>query len=159
GAHSAVRTSLGIAFGGGTYQRLFYVADVVARGPTVDDGVNVALDDVELLVVFDMKGPGRVRLVGTIRAESAEEREREWTFDDIGRRPIDRLGLEVEQVNWFSTYRVHHRVADRFRAGRAFLLGDAAHVHSPVGAQGMNTGIGDAVNLAWKLADVLRGEA
>jgi len=60
-------------------------------------------------------------------------------------------------VNWFSTYRVHHRVADRFQKGRAFLLGDAAHIHSPVGGQGMNTGIGDAVNLAWKLAAALRG--
>ena len=62
-------------------------------------------------------------------------------------------------MNWFSTYHVHHRVAARFRAGRAFLLGDAAHVHSPVGGQGMNTGIGDAVNLAWKLAAVLNGGA
>jgi len=62
-------------------------------------------------------------------------------------------------VNWFSTYRVHHRVADRFRDRRAFLLGDAAHVHSPVGGQGMNTGIGDAVNLAWKIAAVLRDSA
>ena len=62
-------------------------------------------------------------------------------------------------MNWFSTYRVHHRVAARFREGRAFLLGDAAHVHSPVGGQGMNTGIGDAVNLAWKLAAVLNGGA
>src|SRR5260370_26483860 len=58
-----------------------------------------------------------------------------------------------------STYRVHHRVAARFRQGRAFLLGDAAHVHSPVGGQGMNTGIGDAVNLAWKLAAVVNGGA
>jgi hypothetical protein len=62
-------------------------------------------------------------------------------------------------VNWFSTYRVHHRVAQSFREGRAFLLGDAAHIHSPVGGQGMNTGIGDAVNLAWKFAAVLKGEA
>jgi len=62
-------------------------------------------------------------------------------------------------VHWFSTYRVHHRVADSFRQGRAFLLGDAAHIHSPVGGQGMNTGIGDAVNLAWKLAAVLKGRA
>ena len=62
-------------------------------------------------------------------------------------------------MNWFSTYHVHHRVAARFREGRAFLLGDAAHVHSPVGGQGMNTGIGDAVNLAWKLAAVLNGSA
>ena len=62
-------------------------------------------------------------------------------------------------MNWFSTYHVHHRVADQFRKGRAFLLGDAAHIHSPVGGQGMNTGIGDAVNLAWKLAAVLQGRA
>jgi FAD binding domain len=62
-------------------------------------------------------------------------------------------------VHWFSTYHVHHRVADRFREGRAFLLGDAAHIHSPVGGQGMNTGIGDAVNLAWKIAAVLNGRA
>jgi hypothetical protein len=62
-------------------------------------------------------------------------------------------------VNWFSTYRVHHRVADYFRRGRAFLLGDAAHIHSPVGGQGMNTGIGDTVNLAWKLAEALHGQA
>jgi 2-polyprenyl-6-methoxyphenol hydroxylase-like FAD-dependent oxidoreductase len=59
-------------------------------------------------------------------------------------------------VNWFSTYRVHHRVANHFRGGRAFLLGDAAHIHSPVGGQGMNTGIGDALNLAWKLAAVMQ---
>ena len=57
---------------------------------------------------------------------------------------------------WLS-YHVHHRVADHFHAGRVFLLGDAAHLHSPVGAQGMNTGVGDAINLAWKLAEVLRG--
>ena len=63
------------------------------------------------------------------------------------------------KVNWFSTYHVHHRVAARFREGRAFLLGDAAHIHSPVGGQGMNTGIGDAVNLAWKLAAVLKADA
>jgi len=69
------------------------------------------------------------------------------------------MQLGAAQVNWFSTYRVHHRVAPRFREGRAFLLGDAAHVHSPVGGQGMNTGIGDAINLAWKLAAVLKGEA
>ena len=70
-----------------------------------------------------------------------------------------RLGITVERVNWFSTYHVHHRVAEAFRKGRAFLLGDAAHIHSPVGAQGMNTGIADAVNLAWKLAAVVQGAA
>jgi hypothetical protein len=69
------------------------------------------------------------------------------------------MGIDIERVRWFSTYRVHHRVADRFRHGRAFLLGDAAHIHSPVGGQGMNTGIGDAVNLAWKMAAVVHGRA
>src|SRR5262249_51115068 len=63
------------------------------------------------------------------------------------------------RVNWFSVYRVHHRVTAHFRRGRAFLLGDAAHIHSPVGGQGMNTGIGDAINLAWKLEAVLAGRA
>src|SRR5262249_40688145 len=65
----------------------------------------------------------------------------------------------VTHVNWFSSYRVHHRVADNFRRGRVFLGGDAGHVHSPAGGQGMNTGIGDAFNLAWKLAAVLGGRA
>src|SRR5262249_22099729 len=84
---------------------------------------------------------------------------RELTFDDVGKRAVENLKLAIARVNWFSTYRVHHRVAARFRVGRVFLLGDAAHVHSPVGGQGMNTGIGDAVNLAWKLAAVLSGDA
>jgi hypothetical protein len=107
--------------------------------------------------VFDMKGPDRVRLVGTVRGDAAANTQ--LTFNDVARRPLERLRVDVEKVNWFSTYRVHHRVASRFRVGRVFLLGDAAHVHSPVGAQGMNTGIGDAVNLAWKLAAVVHAEA
>ena len=84
---------------------------------------------------------------------------RELTFDDVSSRAIEHLKLTIAKVNWFSTYRVHHRVANSFRKGRAYLLGDAAHIHSPVGGQGMNTGIGDAVNLAWKLAAVLNGSA
>jgi len=67
--------------------------------------------------------------------------------------------MQISRENWFSTYRSHHRVAEHFRKGRAFIAGDAGHVHSPVGGQGMNTGIGDAVNLAWKLADMLRARA
>jgi 2-polyprenyl-6-methoxyphenol hydroxylase-like FAD-dependent oxidoreductase len=93
-----------------------------------------------------------------VRAEQESVRE-SLTWDDVAGRVVQRMGIEVQRVNWFSTYRVHHRVASAFQQGRAFLLGDAAHIHSPVGGQGMNTGIGDAVNLAWKLADVLRGRA
>src|SRR5262252_6761604 len=69
------------------------------------------------------------------------------------------MPINVARVNWFSTYHVHHRVAQHFRKGRAFLLGDAAHIHSPVGGQGMNTGIAGAINLAWKLKAVLAGGA
>src|SRR5262249_15953507 len=66
---------------------------------------------------------------------------------------------DVHGCSWFSTYRIHHRRAARFGQGRCFLLGDAAHIHSPVGAQGMNTGLQDAYNLAWKLALVVGGTA
>ena len=68
-------------------------------------------------------------------------------------------GLSFEECRWFSTYRIHHRCAAKFRDRRCFLLGDAAHIHSPVGAQGMNTGLQDAYNLAWKLALVVSGRA
>lgn len=67
--------------------------------------------------------------------------------------------IAIKTLNWFSSYRVHHRVSEKFRVGRAFLAGDAAHIHSPAGGQGMNTGIGDAVNLAWKLAAVVQERA
>ena len=81
------------------------------------------------------------------------------TFNDVSDRAIEHLKVDVQKVNWFSTYHVHHRVTEHFRKGRAFVLGDAAHIHSPAGGQGMNTGIGDAINLAWKLAAVLAGHA
>jgi hypothetical protein len=68
-------------------------------------------------------------------------------------------GLQFKHCDWFSTYRIYHRAAERFRAGRCFLLGDAAHIHSPMGAQGMNTGLQDAYNLAWKLALVVQERA
>lgn len=80
-------------------------------------------------------------------------------FEDVAQRALHGLKIVVDRVDWFSTYRVHDRVADRFRQGRLFIAGDAGHVHSPAGGQGMNTGIGDAINLAWKLAHVLQGRA
>ena len=160
GAHSRIRETLSIGFGGGTYEHVFYVADVEARGPAMNGDINVAFDLADFLAVFPLRGPNRARLVGVLRNGAEAVRSRgNLTWDDVGRRVIGWLQLDVERVNWFSTYRVHHRVADRFRSGRAFLAGDAAHVHSPVGGQGMNTGIGDAVNLAWKLAAVLRRRA
>jgi 2-polyprenyl-6-methoxyphenol hydroxylase-like FAD-dependent oxidoreductase len=155
GASSTVRGQLGIGFPGGTYTGLFYVADVVGTGQPVDNDLHVDLEDSDFVLLFPLKGQGRVRLVGTVR-DLPKGEAGELSFTDVQGKAIEHLKFTVEKVNWFSTYRVHHRVANRFRGGRAFLLGDAAHVHSPVGGQGMNTGIGDAVNLAWKLADVLK---
>jgi 2-polyprenyl-6-methoxyphenol hydroxylase-like FAD-dependent oxidoreductase len=158
GAHSAVREGLAVSFPGGTYSGLFYVADVDAAGPAADGEIHVDFEEADFLAVFPLKGAGRLRLIGPVSWEPDRD-HRELTFDDVGKRGVGNLKLAIARVNWFSTYRVHHRVAARFRQGRVFLLGDAAHVHSPVGGQGMNTGIGDAVNLAWKLAGVLTGGA
>ncbi|WP_422418800.1 FAD-dependent monooxygenase [Pseudomonas sp. GZD-222] len=158
GARSTVRKALGVGFPGGTYQQVFYVADVQASGPALNGELHVDLDEADFLAVFPLAGSGRARLIGTVRDERAEHPD-QLRFEDVSQRAIEHLKVQVQQVNWFSTYRVHHRVAEHFGRQRAFLLGDAAHVHSPAGGQGMNTGIGDAINLAWKLASVLRGEA
>jgi len=158
GARSVVREFLHTGFPGGTYNHLFYVADVEATGPVMNEELHLALDEADFLAVFPMKGNERVRLIGTVEeAPQTQHDSLEWK--DLSRGIIERLGIDVTRVNWFSTYHVHHRVAAHFRAGRTFLLGDAAHIHSPVGGQGMNTGIGDAANLAWKLAAVLQGRA
>jgi 2-polyprenyl-6-methoxyphenol hydroxylase-like FAD-dependent oxidoreductase len=154
GASSTVREALAVGFPGGTYTGLFYVADVEATGPATNDELHVDLEDADFVLVFPLQGRGRLRLVGTVRDLPGRG---QLTFDDLKGKAIEHLNLSIMKVNWFSTYRVHHRVAHHFRRGRVFLLGDAAHIHSPVGGQGMNTGIGDAVNLAWKLAAVLKG--
>jgi 2-polyprenyl-6-methoxyphenol hydroxylase-like FAD-dependent oxidoreductase len=159
GARSVVRQSLRIGFPGGEYTHLFYVADVTASGPVANGELHVALDDTDFLAIFPLDGKNRLRLVGTIRNEQAEQARDQLSWNDVSKRVMEWLRIDVQHVNWFSTYRVHHRVAEHFRGGRAFLLGDAAHIHSPVGGQGMNTGIGDAVNLSWKLAGVLRNRA
>ncbi|MEJ0064910.1 MAG: FAD-dependent monooxygenase [Caulobacteraceae bacterium] len=158
GARSMVRGAIGAGFPGGTYRQVFYVADVEAAGASVNGELHVDLDEADFLAVFPLAGEGRARLIGTLRDERAEHAE-DLKFEDVSDQAIAHMKLEVRKVNWFSTYHVHHRVTDRFRKGRAFLLGDAAHIHSPAGGQGMNTGIGDAINLAWKLAWVLGGRA
>jgi 2-polyprenyl-6-methoxyphenol hydroxylase-like FAD-dependent oxidoreductase len=158
GAHSRVREVLDASFPGGTYAHVFYVADVQATGPVMNRELNVALDAADLLAVFPLAASGHVRLIGTVR-QSASEAHREPRWDDVSKTILERMRIDVVRINWFSTYHVHHRVTSHFRKGRAFLLGDAAHIHSPVGGQGMNTGIGDAINLAWKLAAVLRDAA
>lgn len=154
GAHSRVRELLKTDFEGSTYADLYYVADISGAGPALNGELHVALDEAEFLAVFPLKGRGHARLIGVLRHH---EQGKAVTWLDVSPKIFRALALEVSEVQWFSTYRVHHRVAARFQTGRVFLLGDAAHIHSPVGAQGMNTGIGDAVNLAWKLAEVIKG--
>ena len=149
---------LGTGFPGGTYQQVFYVADVDAAGPVLDGELHVDLDEADFIAVFPLKGDGRARLIGTVRDERATH-SGSLKFDDVSDRAIQHMKVLIRKVNWFSTYHVHHRVTGRFRKGRIFLLGDAAHIHSPAGGQGMNTGIGDAINLAWKLKAVLAGHA
>jgi 2-polyprenyl-6-methoxyphenol hydroxylase-like FAD-dependent oxidoreductase len=158
GASSCVRQALTQRFPGGTYEHLFYVADVEATGPAVDRQVHIDLGRAEFLGIFPLVRPGHVRVIGSVRDPLAKRTEA-LTFADVRGDALQAMRLEITRENWFSTYRVHHRVAERFRWNRAFLLGDAAHIHSPVGAQGMNTGIGDALNLAWKLASVLNAGA
>jgi 2-polyprenyl-6-methoxyphenol hydroxylase-like FAD-dependent oxidoreductase len=158
GARSQVRETIGADFPGGTYKQLFYVADIEASGEPMNGELHVDLDDADFLAIFPLADKGRARLIGTVRDDRAGHADT-LRFEDVNSRAIEKLKIQIEKVNWFSTYHVHHRVAASFRKARAFLLGDAAHIHSPVGGQGMNTGIGDAINLAWKLAAVLAGRA
>jgi len=151
GAHSVVRHALGIEFPGGTYSHLFYVADAAVHGPVANGELHVAIQPNDFVGVFPLGGD-HVRLIGTVQREGDD-----LTWKDVDQAILAELKITVDEVKWFSTYRVHHRVAARFRSGPLFLCGDAAHIHSPVGAQGMNTGIGDAINLAWKLAAVVQG--
>ena len=155
GARSAVRHALGITFPGGTYEQLFFVADTFADGLNADAEAGRVLQAVlgarTFYALFPMP-QGRTRVIGLLPDGLTQETA---TFADVGPVLERAAHIQVREVNWFSTYRVHHRVAKHFRQGRAFLVGDAGHVHSPAGGQGMNTGLGDAVNLGWKLAAAL----
>ena len=156
GARSCVRETLRLGFTGGTYEQLFYVADVkIARGFSRDLYIN--LGEHILTLMFPVRSSGMQRLIGLVPSELSDRENLD--FEDIRGHVEPLLDIKVTDVNWFSSYRVHHRVADKFRLGRAFLVGDAGHIHSPAGGQGMNTGIGDAVNLGWKIAQVLQSRA
>ena len=150
GARSAVRRELDIPFEGVTDDATFWVADLRGVRGLPDNSMAARFGDVTFAVAFPLGPEGHSRLVALAPR------------DDIGQEEAlaaarDDLGLTYEEVDWFSSYRVHHRVATAFRRGPVFLAGDAGHVHSPVGGQGMNTGLQDAHNLALLLADVWQG--
>jgi len=157
GAHSAVRELNGIDFPGAPYEHVFFVADVECSGSMVPDEVNVYLWRDGFHLFFPMRGADHWRVVGIL--PPALRGKTDVTFDDVVPSVRGEAGatLSFKGCSWFSTYRIHHRSASRFRQGRCFVLGDAAHIHSPVGAQGMNTGLQDAYNLGWKLAAVVQG--
>ncbi|WP_167471727.1 FAD-dependent monooxygenase [Nocardia arthritidis] len=159
GMHSVVREQAGIDFTGATYPESFVLADVRMNWPIPRSQVALHLSPEGVMVVAplpDDDAPNRYRVVATV-AEASEHP----TIEDI-QRIIDARGpggdVKVLETLWSSRFRVHHRVADRYRAGRILLAGDAAHVHSPAGGQGMNTGIQDAAFLGPLLARVLAGE-
>ena len=160
GAKSVVRHTLGMTFEGSTFERLFYVADAQVEWEFPHDSLYVCLAENTITAFFPMTGEKQFRIVGTF-PEDETRREGEILYEEIEKQIIEDtdLDLDIHDVNWFSVYRVHSRRVNKFSEGRCFLAGDSAHIHTPAGAQGMNTGIQDGYNLAWKLAFVLRGKA
>ncbi|UHG89781.1 FAD-dependent monooxygenase [Spirosoma oryzicola] len=160
GAKSVVRHTLGLSFAGSTLERLFYVADVHINWPLDHNSVRICLAKATLTAFFPLPGENRYRIVGTF-PENDQQAEGTVLYEAIERqiKADTKLALDITQVNWFSTYKVHSRRVSAFSDGRCFVAGDAAHIHTPAGGQGMNTGIQDGYNLAWKLAFVLNHQA
>ncbi|MBO2455763.1 FAD-dependent monooxygenase [Actinomadura barringtoniae] len=153
GMHSKVREQAGIGFTGATYAESFVLADVRMDWDQRPDEVMLYFAPEGLVVVAPLPG-GHYRIVATVN-----EAPEHPTLEDVqalldSRGPAKRPA-KVTEVVWSSRFRVHHRLADHYRADRIFLAGDAAHVHSPAGGQGMNTGIQDAVALGARLSSVL----
>ncbi len=160
GAKSTVRHALGLAFVGSTFGRLYYVADARVDWSLPHDALHLCLSPNVFTAFFPMRGEHRYRMVGTFPDDAPYE-EGAVPYDAIARQ-IEReakLPLRISDVSWFSTYKVYARRVEHFGRGRCFVAGDAAHIHSPAGGQGMNTGLQDSYNLAWKLAWVLDGFA
>jgi len=160
GAKSVVRHELGLTFEGSTFERLFYVADARVDWDFPHDALHVCLAREVFVAFFPMPGENRYRIVGTF-PESKNQEDGEVAYEEIEQEIKEqaKLSLDISDVRWFSLYRVHSRRVNKFSEGKCFVAGDAAHIHSPAGAQGMNTGIQDAYNLAWKLAFVIKGAA
>lgn len=160
GAKSLVRHALGLEFQGSTVERMFFVADVKVDWQFSHDALHACLSKDSLLAFFPLKGDQRYRIVGSFPEEFAKH-EGEVLYEEIEQqiKKDAQLDLDIYEVAWFSTYRVHTRHVNKFSEGRCFLAGDSAHIHTPAGGQGMNTGIQDGYNLAWKMALVLRAQA
>jgi len=156
GARSLIRHQSGLTFEGGTYENKFFVADTVLDWNYAYDKVILAPTPYLLITFFPFKGKNKIRIIGTIPKEF--ENQTEIDFEALEKVIIEstKLKLDFKEVGWHSVYKLHHRSANVFRKGNIFLAGDSAHIHSPAGGQGMNTGLQDAHNLAWKLAFVIK---
>jgi 2-polyprenyl-6-methoxyphenol hydroxylase-like FAD-dependent oxidoreductase len=164
GAHSIVRRDAGIAFAGADYPERFLLADVVIDWDLPHDEGQIWIGDGGLAAVIPLPGERLYRLIVPLSAnETAMDLPSEAAIAERAEAVLlQRTGVRVRRIGdpiWASAFRISRRQAAHYRKGPVFLAGDAAHVHSPVGAQGMNTGIQDAFNLGWKLALAVRGEA
>jgi 2-polyprenyl-6-methoxyphenol hydroxylase-like FAD-dependent oxidoreductase len=160
GAHSAVRHGLGAEFEGDTMPSHFILADLhLAGGPPLDE-IKTYWHEAGLLVIFPI-GPGRYRIVADAGAPKVGEHMPDPTLKEVQLLLDQRgpTGVKASDPVWLSGFTINERKVKDYRDGRVFVAGDAAHVHSPAGGQGMNTGMQDAINLAWKLALVCRGVA
>lgn len=159
GAHSAVRKQLQISFTGDTYAHEFYLADVKLDNKELDDTrVELFLSKQGFAGLFPMPEQDRYRLIGNLPSNVTNTPDLQLEDVMPHLNSVTNTVMKVTDLKWFTTYRLHHRMAENFRKQRAFLIGDAAHIHSPVGGQGMNTGLQDAYNLGWKLAGVCSGQ-
>lgn len=162
GAHSRVRKLAGIGFPGVQLIERFLLADVHVDLPVARDTVSVWLRGAEMLAAFPLPGADLWRLMAPVPDGADQDLSAQAALDLLVGRLQERSGwpaCAVGAAEWTSTFRIHRRLAERFRQGRVLLAGDAAHIHSPVGGQGLNTGLGDAENLAWKLALVAHERA
>jgi 2-polyprenyl-6-methoxyphenol hydroxylase-like FAD-dependent oxidoreductase len=153
GMHSTVREHTGIGFTGDTYAQSFVLADVHMDWHLPETEVMLYYSPAGLVVLSALPG-GRHRIVATVD-DAPGQPGGDFVQALLDARGPERRPARIRDVVWSSRFRVHHRLADHYRAGRLFLAGDAAHVHSPAGGQGMNTGIQDAVALARRLTAVL----
>ncbi len=158
GAHSAVRHALGLTFEGDTLQTDWILADAHIFGFTTPDTELSLFWHADGVLAFFPISPGRYRMIADI-GQSKGEHPANPTLDEV-QAIVDRRGpggLRLSDPIWLSGFRINERKVKEYRSGRVFVAGDAAHVHSPAGGQGMNTGMQDAINLAWKLALVRAG--
>ncbi|MBL6654126.1 MAG: FAD-dependent oxidoreductase [Reyranella sp.] len=158
GARSAVRQTLDIPFEGYTEPQTFLLADVKIDGGDLDHrSIYLWWHNGGTIAMFPFGN--EVWRIFSMRGEDSPQGDEPATLEEM-QYCVDRYGpsgLKLRDPSWLSIFRINERLAARYRAGRCFLAGDAAHIHSPAGGQGMNTGIQDAVNLGWKLAYVLKG--